>query len=519
MNKKTMLNRWTLGLAAVGLVSLGSVAQAQTTNAPAPGGTNAAPASKDGFFTRFDKAFREQLGTPAYVPPGPPDTNAPPAQRRGNPSPFDSPPYCTGEWQIGGTPIIGDPNALPLYPLTQALYGGPGGPWLQDHKIFIYGWEDFSGNISSSHNNTKAQGANFPLIYDQQANTLVQNQFAFFVERDPDEFQQDHIDWGFRYSFIYGEDYRYMISRGLFSNQLITRVNDPGQPTRNNWYGYDMPMVYANIYIPRVADGLNFTIGRIISEADIEAQLAPNNLMSSHSLLYSFDPYTQEGIFGTLKLDNCWTVQAGLANGNDVAIWQNDPGNTPTGTIMLQYQSPNNKFSFYGGANSLNAGGWGYNNIQQYVGTLSYKFNETIWTTHETWYMFQHNAPTLAQASANGTLTPQPVNAFYPTTQNGFNGGYAPEWATLNYTQFRLGPSTFLSIRNELFDDIVGQRTGDATLYSEHSIGITWWPCRLITVRPEVRFEHNYGGRGNYAYDNGLRHSQFTMQADVIVRY
>ena len=54
--------------------------------------------------------------------------------------------------------------------------------------------------------------------------------------------------------------------------------------------------------------------------------------------------------------------------------------------------------------------------------------------------------------------------------------GYAPEWAVVNYTMFRLSGNTFLTVRNEYFNDKVGSRTGFATDYSEHSIGITWWP-------------------------------------------
>jgi hypothetical protein len=289
-----------------------------------------------------------------------------------------------------------------------------------------------------------------------------------------------------------------MISKGFLSDQLLKD---------HNWYGFDMPMIYGNIYIPWVAQGLNLTFGRVISEADIEAQLAPNNPMSSHSLLYAFDPYTQEGIFSTFKLNRNWTVQAGIANGGDVALWQKDPGNQPTGAVMFQYQSSDDKFSFYGGANQFNNGDWGYNNLQQYVGTLSYKFNETVWTSHETWYMYQHNAATGPTASVPN------VNAAFSQTPG---GGYAPEWATLNYTMFRIAPSAFITVRNELFDDIAGQRTGYATMYSEHSIGLTYWPNRLITFRPELRFDHAYS---KSALDEGTKHNQFSAQFDVIVYF
>jgi hypothetical protein len=325
-----------------------------------------------------------------------------------------------------------------------------------------------------------------------------------YFERTPDENQTDHMDWGFRVSSVYGLDYRYMISRGLFSAQLIRF---------NNYYGYDMPMVYFDVYIPKVFEGLNIRIGRIISEADIEAQLAPNNPMSSHSLLYTYDPYTQEGIFTTFKFNDRWTFQVGIANGNDIALWQrHDPGNQVTGTIMLQYQSPNNKFSFYGGANCLNNAQFGYNNIQQYVGTFSYKFNEKVWTTWESWYMYQDGF--------NVTYD-QPVNASYPETKPlGLGGhllpGYCPEYATLDYTMFRLADSTFFTIRNEIFDDAKGERTGYQTTYEENAIGLTYWPNKIMTFRPELRYDHSFRQR---AYDNGLRHDQFIASADLVIYF
>ena len=142
MKQKT-LNRWTLALAALGLVSHSSgaraqdsnastnqIAQAASTNAPATteAGTVIGSKAKEGFFLRLDEALREQMFTPAYVEPPPPVPGAfvPPPARRANPAPFDSPPYPTGEWQIGATELIGDSNLTPDYFLMQALYQGCG---------------------------------------------------------------------------------------------------------------------------------------------------------------------------------------------------------------------------------------------------------------------------------------------------------------------------------------------------------------------------------------------------------
>ena len=458
------------------------------------------------FFWRFDEAYREQLGTPCYVPAPPPspdgksdDKSAPPvtACRRGLPAPFDSPPYPMGEWQMGGTDTIGDPNTIDPGPLMQALYDGPSGEIWKNSKIMIRGWEDFSGNISSSRNSATGQSNNFPEIYDERANRIEQNQFVLFVERTADECQTDHMDWGFRASAIYGLDYRYMISRGFLDRQLLVH---------NNFNGFDMPMMYFNLYIPWIAQGMNIRIGRIISEADIEAQLAPDNPMSSHSLLYGFDPYTDWGVFTTTKLNKNWTIQLGIDAGGDVAPWQADPGRQATGDVMFQYVSDDNKFSFYGGANQFNRGNFGYNNLQQFVGTFSYKFNEWCWTSHETWYMFMRDVTTAPTSSVPFQ------NGFYP-----INPGYAAEFATLNYTFFRLAAGTFLTIRNEFFNDMDGSRTGFIAKYYETSMGITWWPDKLVTVRPEIRWERAFGGAT--PYDDGTRKSQLTLQCDVIIHF
>jgi len=546
---------WPLALTALGLLTSPALLAAETTNAPTTrSGTPIANKAHESFWRRFDDAMRGDLSTPAYTPPPtvPEGTTPPQPERRGHPAPFDSPPFPDGEWQLGGTEIIGDPNLTPDGPLMETLYTGPHGQAWADSRIKIYGWVDISGNLSTSHNRgdngaapgsdingLTGQGNNFPEAYDQFSDRLIANQVVLYIERHPDEYQTDHADWGFRLSQVYGSDYRYMISRGWESDQLVKH---------DALYGADNPMMYGNIYIPKICEGLNLTFGRIISEADIEAQLAPNNLMSSHSLLYAYDPYCQWGLFGTLKLNDSWILQVGGSAGNDVTPWETqDPGCQPTLAVMVQYQSPNNKFSFYGGGNCINNAQWGFNNIQQYVGTLSYKVNDRIWISHESWYMYQENCPgqtggagsTFGHPVAVGTsdepagqptvLGPggHPVTVGYSDGEIPVHPGYADEWATLNYTMFRLGPACFFTVRNELFDDNDGNRTGYACLYSEHSVGVTWFPCKLITIRPELRFDHAYGTHGSSIdpvdeakpFDNGTRRNQYTAQFDVIYQF
>jgi Putative beta-barrel porin-2, OmpL-like. bbp2 len=447
----------------------------------------------DWFGQRLFDAFAKDLQSPAYQALMP---NSAPLQRRIPPAPFDSPPFPAADWQIGGTPIIGDPGNVGPWPLMEAIYSGPTGAAWKKSRIQIYGWEAFSWNVSTSKNRSRGPNANFPLIYDLRPNRFEQNQFVLYVERVPDEFQTEHIDWGFRLSGVYGLDYRFMISRGFFSQQLLKE---------NNYYGFDMPMVYFDLYLPRIFRGMNVRIGRIISEPDIEAQLAPNNLMASHSLVYGFDNYTQTGIFTTTKINNQWTVQLGLSNGTDVALWQKDPGNQPTGTVMVQWTSPEQRDSIYVGDNAFNNGEFGYNNLQQIVGTWTHKFNDNIYTATEALYMYMFDTrtgPTKEVPFQSGSF---PVRS-----------GYAPEWGIVNYTMFRIAPSALVTLRNEFYDDSAGSRTGHATKYSEHSFGLTWWPNKIVTLRPELRFDHSYD---TPAFNNGTRRNQLVVSMDFIIHY
>ena len=510
-------NRWTLGLAALGLISLASVAQADpVTNAPPP------PYGKranESFWKRLDQAELEQAGTASNPPP---DTNAPPApQRRIGPPPFDAPPYPDGDWQLGGGPnVIGDPGALrdSPWPLMQAIYDGPNGKAWYDSRIQLYGWWTVSGNISSSHDYSRSSTPNFPEVYDERSDRVEFDQGVMYIERMADENQVDHIDWGFRLALLWGLDYRFMASRGY--------LNDVNLLENNHFNGFDTPMMYANLYIPQIAQGMNIILGRIISEPDIEQQLAPNNLMASHSLVYSFDNYTMWGLWTGTKLSANWLLQVGIADGVDIAPWEHqDPGDQPTGSVMVQYIAPNGHDSFYVGDNSFNNGTFGFNNLQECIGSYTHKFNEKWWTTFEGQYMYMDHCTTAP------TRDVPYQDGFYPV-----HSGFVAEGGVLNYTMYRFAPNAFLTIRNEWWDDGGGARSGYASAYDENSIGIQYWPNKLIMLRPEIRFERalthnglesgeeNPNGSGkpftvHGPYDGFTKQSQITFACDITYHF
>jgi hypothetical protein len=242
----------------------------------------------------------------------PADPSAPPGRRSDAvwpPTPQSSPPMPFSEWPYGGTVNIGTtrPNSVDS-PLMVAIANTSVGKLMSDAHIQIYGWVNGGGNIST---NTTKPGGNVPAAYDYTPNTFQLDQAVVYVERLPDTVQLDHIDWGFRFSALYGVDYRYTTSYGVASYQFLNH---------NLVNGYDFPMVYGDIYFP-VVQGMNVRVGRFISIPDIEAQLAPNNYTYTHSLTYSFDNYTNTGVQVTTALTKNWIIQTGVSVGSDTALW------------------------------------------------------------------------------------------------------------------------------------------------------------------------------------------------------
>jgi hypothetical protein len=458
--------------------------------------TSTCPACKGNFFQRLGRAYWDDWH------PGP-DTGGRP-KYRGYPMPVSNPPFPFNVWPIGGTVWIGYPNAT-AYPLTTALQNGKHGDWWKKANVQLYGWVDLGMNISTSHDGPYA---NAPAAYAQVANSFVLNQFTFYIERTPDTVQTDHFDWGFRLTNLYGFDYRFTTANGYFSQQLLN--NPKANGTIGNKYGYDPVMAYLDLYFPKVGQGMDVRIGRYISLPDIEAQLAPNNYTYSHSLTYTYDCYTQTGINATIKWSNHWTTQFGLSAGCEAAPWA--PDRKLTGNACLGYSWSEGRDNLYVCANSINDGRYNYNNLAAYYATWYHKFGHSRWhASWETWYQYMSHTPNVLNPNASSLLLTNSNGAVCndSTTLTCF----APDWATVSYIARDFGKRDFVTVRNEYFNDMRGQRTGYRTKYSEHLISWNRWVGSTIVFRPELRYEHAYDSP---AYDSGLKKSQLMFAADVI---
>jgi hypothetical protein len=494
----------------------------------------------DDVATRFLNYYKLEMGHAT----APTDPNAPPSARAGWPAtPQTTPPMPFTEWPYGATTSIGvtRPNSADS-PFMAAIANTATGKWLQDNHFQIYGWVNGGFNFSS---NSQRPGGNAPMAYMYSPNTAQLDQTVLYIDRVPDTVQTDHIDWGMRLSALYGVDYRYTTAYGIASDQLLRE---------NHINGYDFPMMYGELYIPNVAEGLLLRAGRYISIPDIEAQLAPNNYMYSHSMTYSFDNYTNEGLVGTLAVTKNLMLQLGVVDGTETALWngdktmpnpfpnplypgatlKKDPGYQPSLVACARYTWNNGNDNIYPCMDGINNGEWGYNNLQWYGFTYYHKFNDQWHVAFEAYDLHQNNVPNLnnpiaATAIANGGT---PFSPQY-TPFNGPNAARcnntsdltctATAIGTVAYINYQFSPLDNISFRPEFYDDMQGQRTGVKTRYVNFGIGWQHWLSPQIEFRPEIDYDRSLDAPAFNGYaDRGIapnRNYTILGAMDVIVHY
>jgi hypothetical protein len=424
--------------------------------------------------------------------------------RRGLPSPWDAPPFPSSEYQ--GYPLIGVPYSTKEYPLMRAIHEGPLGDAIRASRVKAYGW------INGSYNWSTNKNSNMPTSYWIVPNSIVLNQALFRLEREVDSVQTDHIDVGFRATALYGIDYRYMTAGGWqpASTQLLKH---------NQLYGMDPTELYVDTYVPWVAQGLILRIGRWIACPDIETQFAPDNYLGTHSILFTFDTYTQTGAMATLMLNRQWMVQAAIQAGTDMAPWYQ--GAVATGMFGVRWVSLDNKDSVYLVANNINDAKFrhfdvegqpaGHDNFNYLVGTWQHAITREIITKLEGYYMWQYDAV------VGGTPSIGPARSFGGGGGSGADlPGLSLAYGFVNYTMFQITKREFITVRNEWWRDERGMRAGFAGHYTSHTIGLTHQLNDVVMIRPEAGYYRNWT---NPAFDLGTEKSMWMVGVDMTLRF
>ncbi len=494
-------------MVSAALTLLGSAAQADSgpVDGCAKGLENAS------FWQRLSDSYKQHL-FPGDVDAAPADPNAPFDEHAAGyrkdlpPPPVTNPPWPYSVYNEGATQIIGYENMY-SNALMDALYCGSNGRAWKESRFTIYGWLEPGGDVSTSNlgfNKITGTGGNYPAAYSYEPDTVQLDQFALYFERTPDEIQRDHLDWGFRVALLYGSDYKYTFSNGIMSYQY----------TRDEkLYGFDPVMYYLDFYFPRFFDGENVRVGRYISIPDIEAQLAPNNVTYSHSLLYTYDPYTQNGIVSTTMLNHNWKVQLEISGGNDISPTDKHFRQfTPAACLI--YTTDSGRDALYPCMNGLNNQDFGWNNIQHAVTTWYHKINDQWHTDTEIWYMWENHTPDVSNPQGAAVLAamfpPPEYNIGAPSGAQCNNTALvycaSHEWAFVNYVNYQRDPHDIWTWRSDVLDDSTGQRTGFKGAFVEFDLGYTHWVGDALELRPEARVERQVSAPNRsitgYAYDN-----------------
>ena len=366
----------------------------------------------------------------------------------------------------------------------------------------MYGWINPGVDYSSSHH------SNIPLSYSIVPRRVELDQAIFRIERVPDTVQNEHSDWGFRATLLYGIDYRWTTAEGWFSasSQLLRR---------NLLYGLDPVELYGMWYTPKVAKGMVVKFGRFISPPDIEAQLAPDNYMWTHSQMFTVDCYTLTGALASIKLSDSWMVQLGVSAGNDQAPWARSA--KPTGTALLRWQARNNKDMLYGGVNSIGNGEYSmsgqHDQLQQFNLTWFHRFNRRFHIATEFYWIYEFNA------LRGGTVNNGPAYNFNALTGPGmFMPGMSNAFGLVTYWNYKVTDRDYITLRPvDYLWDPNGVRTGFPTTMTEWSMGWCHRFSDLLCIRPEIRLDRSLSHVD--VYDNGTRRFQFTFGFDVIQRF
>jgi hypothetical protein len=433
--------------------------------------------------------------------PEPKPVSASQPKRRALPSPFDSPPFPGSEYQ--GYPLIGVPSDFTIWPAMKFFQGTPIEDFLLTNHTRVFGWVTSEANLSTSTR------SNTPDSYWIRPNNADLDQAVLVIQKTVDTVQTDHIDWGFRSVVDYGIDYRYFTAGGWFSDQLLRH---------NSLYGWDATEQYFEVYIPGVAQGMMVRVGRWIACPDIETQYAPDNYLGSHSLLFTFDTYTQTGVMLTFKLSDQWLVQAVLHSGTDMAPWYK--GAIPTGAFGVRWVAASNNDAFYTWLNAINdakfrrfqVGGQpaGHDNFNYLVSTWEHRFNRQFITKTESYIMWQRDAV------VGGTPSLGPVHAFGGGGIGADIPGTTLTFGVLNYTVYQLNARDYMTVRNEWWKDTDGERSGFASTYTSNSIGYSHFITPNLLFRPELSYFRSWTVP---AFDNGRRKNEAFLAFDFTFRF
>jgi hypothetical protein len=373
---------------------------------------------------------------------------------------------------------------------------------MDDERFSLSGWTEVSYTAST------ARESNFPVAFNDRANTFLLQQQWFRLDRALVTTGTTEPTYGYHADVLVGSDYRWTLMRGLLNSQL---VNSTGA---QNLYGVDPIQLYVNAYFPTLFRGTEIRIGRSYSPWGHESIESVNSPMLSRSYPFFNTPFTFMGVSAQTTFTPVWSAVVMLANGNDTFLVSEEEARF---VGKLTYAAPNQRDNVQLGTTlgrgRFNAGA-PFNPAtlalaQEPAGHNNFNVVDVVYT-----HVFSPRL-TFADESMFGWQTAVPANVPGGIVRPGSDSPGTAHWAsTVQYLHFTITPRLGSVLRVGLFDDIDGQRTGFRGLYTVVTGGIQFRLRKDVIIRPEVRYDYN--GRSQ-PFEG--KHDILTAASDLIFRW
>lgn len=384
---------------------------------------------------------------------------------------------------------------------------------LEDSPVKVSGWiqNSYTGNM----NGVPRNGTNFGVYPNHLADRWQGNQYYLIFENPLEP--SDRVNLGFRYDVLFGNDWQFTKSYGLFDRAFRT----------NAFAGVDFPQIYGEIHLPILTrSGVDVRGGRWYSPAGFEGVQAPKRPLLSVPYTLNFTPFTFFGVLGTLHLldDNRADLYAGTVNGWDRWIdrsyrWgflagyslksrskkttlamfcQIGPGQLPS------FPPANSPFlptgvtpaPFLAGRRNL---GYASNPRSYFSTVLTHQWTDRLTEAIQSDQVFDQNAPGFGPGG----------------TQQSTSWYSLAHWLLFGFDD-DLEQARLTGVwRFEAFRDSNGVATGFTGSYFETSLGLIIKPRPWLWIRPEARYDWSTA----QPFSDGTRHSQAILDFDIIVLF
>jgi len=353
--------------------------------------------------------------------------------------------------------------------LMRVLKGTTFGNRLDERGITISGWTEGNYTVST------ANRSNLPVTFNDRADFWQMNQNFLRIDKPTDP-TKERFQWGFRTEFILpGTDARFTPARGLLDQQ----TGD---------YRIDMLQAYIETFHPNLGpQGTTIRTGKFATHCSYELMQGAETPFLSRSYMFQYNPFTHTGVWAITPLNDTWTMSNGIVLGSDNFIGA--PAR-PTYIGSLKWAPKEGKTSVQWNAVVTDPTFDAADNFAfyNYYGMLvTHKFTDKLTGVVDSGAAHMDGIPGIGTAWWYGAAT---------------------------YAIYQFNDKITANLRNELFEDHTGFRTGSRGLYYDVAFNVAWAPVRSLIFRPGVRYDHNFDS-GAFEGKSNL----FTACMDMIVRW